>query len=130
MARRGSGQRNSAKTYYMRMQTGALSFFDTERSRNTSKSRKPILLRGAFSYSWKCVCVLQQRGAFRPPRTRKTCRVSDVPTRANGNRRSDDSLERSNAQHADRDIPAVRDEEEGGGRRSHGQNACHVPCHE
>ena len=100
MARRGSGQRNSAKTYYMRMQTGALSFFDSERSRNTSKSRKPILLRGASSYRWTCVSALQ-RGAFCSPGTRKTCWVSNMPTRANGNRRSDDSLDRSNDQHAD-----------------------------
>ena len=46
VARRGSGQRNSAKTYYMKLQKGALIFFDTEHSRNTAASRKPILLRG------------------------------------------------------------------------------------
>ena len=58
MARRGSGQRNSAKTYYMRLQTGALSFFDSERSRNTAKSRRPILLRGATPYTRTPCCPL------------------------------------------------------------------------
>ena len=57
MARRGTGQRNSAKTYYMRLQKGALIFFDSERSRNTSNSRKPILLRGASESPPATYCV-------------------------------------------------------------------------
>lgn len=47
VARRGSGQRNSAKNYYLQLVGGKLVFRDSRIAKNVSTSRKSILIKSA-----------------------------------------------------------------------------------